>query len=151
MCGWQGKGISSPIRRSPLKANRSVLRAALAGALLLNLAPTVDQNPNATPRSGFMTIALINVTVTQAGAICTFTMTPTSQNFPVSGGSSTFLVQTACGWQAAGNVNWIALNNANNGISGVPVTYSATANTCVADRSGSITLQQTNLTTPPTQ
>jgi uncharacterized protein (TIGR03437 family) len=111
---------------------------------------TVDQNPNATPRSGFMTIALINVTVTQAGAICTFTMTPTSQNFPVSGGSSTFLVQTACGWQAAGNVNWIALNNANNGISGVPVTYSATANTCVAARSGSITLQQTNLTTPPT-
>src|SRR5664279_5494946 len=39
MCGWQGRGISSPIRRSPLKANRSVLRAALAGALLLHLAP----------------------------------------------------------------------------------------------------------------
>src|ERR1019366_5270053 len=34
-----GRGTSSPIRRSPLKANRSVLRAALVGALLLNLAP----------------------------------------------------------------------------------------------------------------
>src|ERR1035441_9641674 len=39
MCGWQGRGTGSPLRRSPLKANRSVLRAALTGALLLNLAP----------------------------------------------------------------------------------------------------------------
>ena len=107
----------------------------------------VDANPNATARSGFMTIALTNVTVTQAGANCTFTMTPTSQNFPVAGGTSTFLVQTACGWQATSNVSWISVPA--NGISGVPVTYSAAANTCVAARSGTITLQQTNLTKPP--
>jgi uncharacterized protein (TIGR03437 family) len=109
-----------------------------------------DANPNATPRSGFMTIALINVTVTQAGANCTFSLTPTSQNFPVAGGTGTFLVQTACGWLAAGNVNWITLPNANNFISGAPVSYSVAANTCVAARSGTITLQQTNLTKPPT-
>jgi uncharacterized protein (TIGR03437 family) len=110
---------------------------------------TVDQNPNATARSGYMTIALTNVTVVQAGAICTFTMTPTSQSFPVAGGSGAFQVQTACGWQAAGNVNWITLNNANNGVSGLPVSYTVAANTCVAARSGAITLQQTNLTKPP--
>jgi hypothetical protein len=46
-------------------------------------------------------------------------------------------------------VNWITLN-ANNGISGVPVSYSVAANTCVAARSGTITLQQTNLPKPPT-
>src|ERR1035441_8004481 len=109
-----------------------------------------DANPNATPRSGFMTIALINVTVTQAGANCTFSLTPTSQNFPVAGGTGTFLVQTACGWLAAGNVNWITLPNANNFFSGAPVSYSVAANTCVAARSGTITLQQTNLTKPPT-
>src|ERR1039457_3575310 len=39
MCGWQGRGISSPIRRNPLKANRSVPRAALACALLSHFAP----------------------------------------------------------------------------------------------------------------
>jgi uncharacterized protein (TIGR03437 family) len=108
-----------------------------------------EQNPNATARSGFMSIALTNVTVTQAGANCTFSMTPTSQNFPVEGGASTFLVQTACGWQATSNVNWVTLNNANNGISGLPVGYSVAANTCVAARSGTITLQQTNLSKPP--
>src|ERR1035437_5931617 len=32
MCGWQGRGTGSPLRRRPLKANRSVLRAALACA-----------------------------------------------------------------------------------------------------------------------
>src|ERR1017187_6337274 len=108
-----------------------------------------DANQSAIARSGFMSIALTNVTVTQAGANCTFSMTPTSQNFPVAGGTSTFLVQTACGWQATGNVNWIALSNANNGISGLPVSYSVAANTCVAARSGTITVQQTNLTKPP--
>src|SRR5664279_4272435 len=50
MCGWRGRGISSPIRRNPLKANRSVLRtysirkawmagAALAWALCSHPAP----------------------------------------------------------------------------------------------------------------
>src|ERR1035438_8619532 len=101
----------------------------------------VDANPNATARSGYMTIALINVTVVQAGANCTFSVTPTSQNFPVAGGTNTFMVQTACGWQAISNVNWITLNNANNGVSGLPVSYSVAANTCVAARSGTITLQ----------
>jgi uncharacterized protein (TIGR03437 family) len=110
----------------------------------------VDANPNATARSGFITIALTNVTVTQAGATCTFSMTPTSQNFPVAGGSNTFMVQTACGWQATSNAGWISLNSGNNGISGVPVGYSVAANTCVGARGGTITLQQTNLPKPPT-
>src|ERR1017187_8084604 len=109
-----------------------------------------DANQSAIARSGYMTIAPTNVTVTQAGANCTFSMTPASQNFPVAGGTGTFLVQTACGWQATGNVNWIALNNANNGISGLPVGYTVAANTCVAARSGAISLQQTNLPQPPT-
>src|ERR1022692_971479 len=39
MCGWQGRGTGSPLRRSPLKANRSVLRAALACALISRLVP----------------------------------------------------------------------------------------------------------------
>src|ERR1035441_2167226 len=110
---------------------------------------TVEQNPNATARSGFMTIALTNVTVVQAGANCTFSMTPASQNFPVAGGSNTFMVQTVCGWQATNNVGWITLNNANNGISGLPVSYSVAANTCVAARSGTIAMKRRTPRTPP--
>src|ERR1035438_9278942 len=72
-----------------------------------------DANQSAVTRTGAMTIALATVTVVQAGANCTFTLTPTSQNFPVAGGSNTFLVQTACGWQASSNAGWITLNNGN--------------------------------------
>src|SRR5450759_2858990 len=114
----------------------------------LGVAFTAEQNPNATARSGFMTIALTNVTVAQAGANCAFSMTPTSQNIPVDGGTNTFKVQATCGWQATSNVNWITLN-ANNGIPDLPVSYSVAANTCVAARSGTITLQQTNLPKTP--
>jgi trimeric autotransporter adhesin len=107
-----------------------------------------DANLGAAPRAGTMSIALHTVTVTQAGANCAFSMTPTSQNFPVGGGDNTFQVTANCAWQATSNVNWITLN-ANNGISSIPVSYSVAANTCVAARNGSITLQQTNLANPP--
>ena len=61
---------------------------------------SVDQNLAATPRSGVMTIATQTVTVTQAGASCAFTITPTTtQNFPVGGGTGTFNVQAACSWR----------------------------------------------------
>ena len=109
---------------------------------------TVDQNPLATARSGFMTIALQTVTVFQAGAVCTFSLAPTSQNFPVGGGANTFQVQANCPWQPTSNAAWITVPA--NGNSGVPVSYSVAANKCATGRSGAISLLQTNLTTPPT-
>jgi uncharacterized protein (TIGR03437 family) len=108
---------------------------------------TADQNPSATARAGYLSIALQTITVTQAGANCTFTMTPASRNFPVGGGSDTFVVKTDCPWQAASNVNWIILPA--NVTSNVPVSYTVAKNTCAYGRSGSITLQQTNQTPPP--
>src|ERR1019366_8762034 len=107
-----------------------------------------DANLSAIPRIGVLSIALTNVTVAQAGANCAFSMTPTSQNIPVDGGTNTFKVQANCnGWQATSNANWITLPA--NGISDLPVGYSVAANTCVGARSGAITLQQTNLPRPP--
>ena len=108
---------------------------------------TVEQNPNATARAGYLSIALQTVTVFQAGANCAFSMTPASQNFPVGGGNAAFTVQANCAWQATTPASWIALPG--NGVSGVPVSYTVAANTCVAARSGTITLQQTNLANPP--
>jgi uncharacterized protein (TIGR03437 family) len=111
---------------------------------------TVDANLGATPRSGVMIIALQTVTVTQAGAICNFSMTPTSQNFPVGGGSSAFQVQANCAWQASSSVSWITFTANTGGTPSGSTAYSVAANTCVAPRSGTITLQQTNLNKPPT-
>jgi len=110
---------------------------------------TAEQNPGAGSRIGALFIALQTVTVTQAGANCAFSMTPTSQNFPVGGGNGVVNVQAGCSWQATANVGWIALNGITTGISDGTVSYSVAANTCVAARSGTITLQQTNLPKPP--
>jgi uncharacterized protein (TIGR03437 family) len=112
---------------------------------------TADANLSASPRGGVLVIGLTNVTVYQAGATCNFGITPTSQNFPVGGGNATFTVQASCAWQATTNAvdaKWITVNT-NNGISGVPVGYSVAANTCIAGRSGTITLLQTTLPNPP--
>ena len=111
---------------------------------------TADANPGANPRSGQIVISgQVNVTVTQAGAICNFGITPTSQSFPVGGGNAVSNIQAGCFWQASTNVTWITLNGITTGTQSGTVTYSVAANTCVAARSGTITLLQTNLTAPP--
>lgn len=107
---------------------------------------TVDANLGAAPRSGVMQIALETVVVKQDGAKCDFSVSPTSQSVPVDGGDSTFTVKSGCAWQASTDASWITLKA--NGISGVPITYAASPNTCVSGRSGTITIQ-TGLTTPP--
>jgi uncharacterized protein (TIGR03437 family) len=110
---------------------------------------TAEQNPGAGSRIGALFIALKTVTVTQAGANCAFSMTPTSQNIPVGGGNGVANVQAGCSWQATANVGWITLNGITTGISDARVSYSVAANTCAAGRSGTITLQ-TNVANPPT-
>ncbi|MEO8596335.1 MAG: BACON domain-containing carbohydrate-binding protein [Candidatus Solibacter sp.] len=105
-----------------------------------------DANLGASPRSGVMQIALQNVTVNQGGANCSFSVSPTSQSFPVGGGDATFLVQSGCGWLATSNVPWLTLKA--NSTSGIPVPYSVASNVCVSARTGTITVQ-TGLTTPP--
>jgi len=107
-----------------------------------------DANLSANPRQATMYIALQNVIVTQAGASCAFSLAPAAQSFPVAGGTATFQVSANCAWQATASATWIALN-ANNGNTGVPVSYSVAPNTCVAARSGTITLQ-TSVVPPPT-
>jgi len=109
---------------------------------------TADENRGATARAGIMSIGLQQVTVTQDGlANCTFTMTPTAQNIAVGGGDGTFTVKANCPWQASRDVEWIALGTT--GMSDVPVTYKVAPNTCVASRTGTISLN-TNLPAPPT-
>jgi uncharacterized protein (TIGR03437 family) len=106
---------------------------------------SAEQNLAATARSGIMTIATQTVMVTQAGASCAFTITPTTQHYPVAGGNGTFSVQAACLWQAASNVTWISLNTAPNSS---PLGYSVAANSCIDARTGTISLV-TNLPSPP--
>ena len=109
---------------------------------------TADANLGAAKRTGGMVIGLQSVTVTEAGANCVFGMTPAKQNFPVGGGGNLFNVQANCSWQTTSNVAWITFPVNPAGISDAAVSYSVAANTCVAARNATITLQ-TSLANPP--
>ena len=126
------------------------ITSGVSGAPGTDVTFTAEANPSANPRSGQIVISgQVNVTVFQAGAICNFGITPTSQSFPVGGGNAVSNIQAGCFWQASTNVTWITLNGITTGTQSGTVSYSVAANTCVAARSGTITLLQTNLTAPP--
>ncbi len=84
-------------------------------------------------RTGAYSISLVNETV------CNFSITPTSQSFPSSGGNgfTNVTTQSGCNWSAVSNAQWIT--TASNGSGNGSVGFSVNANTGVV-RTGTITV-----------
>ncbi len=93
-------------------------------------------------RSGTMTIAGHTFTVTQAAApaACTYTLTPTSQSLPATGGTGSFAVATAagCAWTTTSGAPWIAITSGAQGAGNGTVGFTVAANTG-AERVGTLT------------
>jgi hypothetical protein len=93
-----------------------------------------------TPRSGTITIAGQNFTVTQSG--CNYTLSPTSIT-STSGGITTLVsvyAPAGCSWTASSNVDWITITSSTAGIGNGGVIYSVSANTDIGTRSGTMTI-----------
>jgi uncharacterized protein (TIGR03437 family) len=99
---------------------------------------TADRNTLPTPRTGTINIANQPVTITQAGAVCTYVVRPTSGTATVAGGPGTVAVQTGCSWTAAQTQPWITLPASRGGTSDGPVDYTVAANSCVGSRTAAI-------------
>ncbi len=100
----------------------------------------VEENREATTRTGSLTIAGQTVSVLQAAANCTFSLNPISAIANNTGGSGSFQVSTTCNWQAVSNVDWIEVTAPLGGGRGTGnglVTYSVRPNTG-ATRTGAI-------------
>ena len=99
----------------------------------------VDDNREATTRTGSLTIAGQTVSVLQSAANCTFTLTPNSAIANPAGGNGSFQVATTCNWQALTNVDWIDVTSpaGGRGVGSGAVTYAARANSG-ASRTGTI-------------
>lgn len=82
----------------------------------------------------------ISITVTQAGATCNYTLNPTSGTIAATGGTGQFQVTTGCIWQAAVSGAFLSVQDPSLQLTGGTVTYTATANTCVAGRTGAIVI-----------
>jgi len=91
------------------------------------------------PRSGSLTIAGRAVSVSQAGG-CTYTVSPTSANFPSGGGQVNVSLSTTatCGWSVTNPTGWVS-TSATSGTGPATVTLTAGTNSG-AIRTGSVTI-----------
>jgi hypothetical protein len=105
----------------------------------------VRDNFTGSARTGTLAIAGLTLTIIQAGGSgegCGYSISPTFQSFPISGGTGTINVLAAagCAWQAASNVNWVTITSGSAGVGNGTVTYSVGTNSGISGRKGSITV-----------
>jgi len=96
--------------------------------------------PTASPlqASGGAFLAKIAV----AGGECVYSISPTSQSFPSSGGSGSVTVttQSGCVWGAASNATWLTITVGSSGAGNGTVSYSVATNTRSSSRTGTLTI-----------
>jgi hypothetical protein len=93
-------------------------------------------------RIGYIYIGDQTFTVTQASG-CTYTLAPTSRahsSNAATGQTVTVTTGTICPWTAVSNNAWITVTDGASGTGNGTVTYSITANTTGAIRTGTITI-----------
>ena len=103
---------------------------------------SVAANTTGASRVGTLTIAGKTLTVTQAQAPCTYSLSSTSAYPTYTGGSATVNVTslTGCAWTAVRTASWISVVSGASGSGNGTVTYSVAANTAGASRVGTLTI-----------
>jgi hypothetical protein len=103
---------------------------------------TVAANTGTTSRVGTMTIAGKAFAVIQPASSCSFTISPTSQSFPPSGGTGTVAVTTSstCHWTASSLNPWVTISGGATGTGSGTVTFDVAANTGTLSRSATLTI-----------
>jgi uncharacterized protein (TIGR03437 family) len=118
---------------------------------------TLDTNPGTTMRQDVLTFSIpgttstLATTVYQLTATCVYTLSPTTAEIAVGGGSGTLQVATGCSWSESSSQGWLkAVSDSKNLYSGSVdnatnygtgnVNYTVTANACVAPRNASLSV-----------
>ena len=94
------------------------------------------QSSNAGNRDAFI------AKISDVAAGCTYSITPTRESFPVSGGTGSVavMVPNGCMWAAASNVSWITISSGESGSGNGAVEYSVAANPDTNSRTGTMTI-----------
>ncbi|TAL00326.1 MAG: PKD domain-containing protein [Verrucomicrobia bacterium] len=103
---------------------------------------TVAANTSSTARNASMTVAGLAFSITQAGAPCTYSLSPVSTSMTASGGSGNVSVTAiaGCAWSATANDAWITITSGGSGSGNGTVSYSVAANGSSSSRSGTLTI-----------
>ena len=93
-------------------------------------------------RMGHVTIAGQTFMIFQTGVVCDFSISPSSRSFTSEGGSAYVSVSanSACGWTARSNADWITITSGATGAGYGTVYYSVAPYNGTTPRSGTITL-----------
>jgi hypothetical protein len=103
---------------------------------------SVAANTNTTSRTGTIGVDGQTFTVTQAGASCSYSISPTSATYGPAGGSSSVSVTAGagCSWTASSNAGWITVLSGASGTGNGTVNYSVASNTNTTSRAGTMTI-----------
>jgi hypothetical protein len=129
-CNWTAQSLASWIS----------ITSGGSGPGSKTLKYAVATNTGASPRTGVILIGGLQHTVTQAGASCSYSISPLSQSFASAGGNGTVNVTTAtgCAWTAMSNAGFISVTAGASGSGSGVVSFSVAANTATSPRSGTI-------------
>jgi hypothetical protein len=74
--------------------------------------------------------------------LCTYSISPTRQSFPASGGTGSVSVSTqaGCSRTATSNASWITITSGSSGKGNGTLKYSVSANTSASQRTGTMTI-----------
>ncbi len=99
--------------------------------------PTTSALQPASGGGGDAFIAKIN----PGGASCAYSISPTSQSFPLSGGTGSVAVTApnGCAWLAVSSDDWLTVTSGSSGVGSATVNYSVAANTG-ASRGGTLSI-----------
>jgi hypothetical protein len=101
---------------------------------------TLATNSGNSPRTGTITVAGRTLTVTQAAAPCTYTVTPTSLTVPNTGGTTSVTVETgsACTWSTTNTTSWITVTSGQTGSGNATVVLQVAPNPSTFPRTTSL-------------
>ena len=102
---------------------------------------SVATNSLSNTRTATITVQGQVYTVTQVGAGCTYSITPTNANYGANGGTGSFNLTTIsdCNWTATSSASWLTITSATNGTGNATINYTVAANTGAA-RTATITV-----------
>jgi hypothetical protein len=108
----------------------------------------VAANPNSSSRSATITVAGEPFVVSQAGAACSTSLNPTTQNIGAAGGNSSVAVNVpgGCAWSAVPSASWIVVLTGASGSGAGTVTYRVDPNPAGVSRTGTLAIGGQSLT-----
>ena len=102
---------------------------------------TVASNPTINARSATITAGGQVYSITQDGIACTYSLSPSSNNFDSNGGGASFTMTspTGCAWTASSSDGWVTITAGASGNGNGTISYTVASNPTINARSATIT------------